>query len=105
MRSLLTAEDVLIAASDAIKDRRIRLRWRQIDLAKESGVAPVTLRRFERTGKITFEGFAKVAAAVGLAEGLVQLFRKRDEEVSSVADFVKQGEQPKRVRLSRRKVQ
>lgn len=103
MRSLLTAEDVLIAASGAIKYHRIRLRWRQIDLAKESGVGGATLRRFERTGKITLEGFAKLAAAIGLAEELVHLFTKRDEKVSSVAEFVKQGEQPKRVRLSRRR--
>lgn len=101
MLSLTTERDVLEAAAAAIRDRRIATRWRQVDLATKSGVPIATLRRFERTGAIGFAGFAKLATTLGMADELVELFRRRPQHVVSAKVFVEHSRtKPSRVRVA-----
>jgi transcriptional regulator with XRE-family HTH domain len=72
MLSLKTETDVLVEVPRLIREARLALALRQEDLAKRSGVPIATLRRFERSGRIGFPGFAKLAVTLGLADRLLE---------------------------------
>lgn len=61
MISLISTEDVLRKASSALRTRRLALGLTQAGLAERSGVKLPTLRKFERTGKISLESFLHLA--------------------------------------------
>lgn len=62
--------DVAIAA----KTRRLSDNLTQTGLAQRSGVSLGTLKKFERTGKISLESLLKIAMALGATQGFALLF-------------------------------
>lgn len=61
-----------------IAERMVRVRKRkkitQKVLASRSNVSYATLRKFEKTGRISFESFIKLAMELGMANELEALF-------------------------------
>jgi len=53
---------------------RVERGWSQEELARRSGVAVDTLRRFERTGKISLERLVAIAVVLGAVRPLGELF-------------------------------
>jgi transcriptional regulator with XRE-family HTH domain len=80
MLSLTTETDLLLRIPLLLKEARLALGWRQLDVAKRSGVPLTTLRRFERTGTIGFPAFAKIVVTLGLADRLLESLRSRIQE-------------------------
>jgi transcriptional regulator with XRE-family HTH domain len=60
--SLKSPQDVLREVGDRFKRRRLALDLTQAGLAKRSGVALGSLKRFETTGLVAFESLLKLNA-------------------------------------------
>jgi transcriptional regulator with XRE-family HTH domain len=102
MFSLKNETDILREVPEFIRLHRQNQQWRQIDLAKRSGVSVATLRRFERTGQISFMAFAKLLAALALTDRFLDaLAIKATGSAKSIDEFIKPVVRKKRVRLVR----
>jgi transcriptional regulator with XRE-family HTH domain len=88
MLSLKTEPDVLREVADTLRAYRLALGWRQLDLADRSGVAIATLRRFEGSGKIGFQGLAKLLVTLGLADNFLSNFKRPTRAPASIDDFL-----------------
>lgn len=102
MISLKTEADILREVAEAVRSHRVALRWRQDDLAKRSGLSIATLRRFERSGQIGFQGLAKLLVSLGLADAFLAAFKQPGAAPASIDAFLKTGTRSRartRVRL------
>jgi len=88
MLSLKTESDVLREIAAAVRSHRLALGWRQDDLAQRSGVGIATLRRFERSGQIGFQGLAKLLVTLGLADNFLNALKRPVEAPKSIAAFL-----------------
>lgn len=91
MLSLKTEADVLREVADLVRAQRVALSWRQEDLATRSGISIATLRRFERTGQITFLGLAKLLVTLGLADQLLAGLKRPEPTPKSMEAFLAPG--------------
>jgi transcriptional regulator with XRE-family HTH domain len=71
---LQTPAEVIEGIAGRARALRIARGWTQQELAERSGVALETLRRFERTGKISLERLAKIAVVLDAVRPLGELF-------------------------------
>lgn len=75
-----TVADVSKEIALRIKQRRLEKNFTQEGIAIRSGVKLPTLRRFEKTGEISFQGLIKIAFALDILEDFDQLFTQRQYE-------------------------
>ncbi len=66
--------DIALEVAASMKRRRIEKNITREQLARESGVAPATLARFEQKGKISFESLVRLAMALGYAAEIRSIF-------------------------------
>src|SRR5476649_2426147 len=88
MLSLKTESDVLREIADSVRSHRLALGWRQDDLAQRSGVGIATLRRFERSGQIGFQGLAKLLVTLGLADNFLAALKRPTPAPKSIEEFL-----------------
>jgi transcriptional regulator with XRE-family HTH domain len=88
MLSLKIESDVLREIADLVRSHRLALGWRQDDLAQRSGIGIATLRRFERSGQIGFQGFAKLLVTLGLADNFLTAFKRPADAPKNIAAFL-----------------
>ena len=102
MISLMTEADVLSEAPRLMREARLAMALRQEDLAQRSGVPIATLRRFERSGRIGFPGFAKLVVTLGLADRLIEaLTPKPAASPKDIESFLATPKRRQRVRVRR----
>jgi transcriptional regulator with XRE-family HTH domain len=87
--------------AEAVRQHRLAQGLRQLDLAQRSGVAIATLRRFERSGQISFLGLAKLLTTLGLTDAFIASFKRVPETPASARDFLNASAQ-RRQRAPRR---
>lgn len=65
-----------IARSVATRVRTLRLQrgWTQQELADRAGLTLATLRRFERTGRISFDRLLRIAVILDAVAGFGEIF-------------------------------
>jgi transcriptional regulator with XRE-family HTH domain len=90
MLSLKVESDLLREVPEILRERRLALGWRQTDLAGRSGVAIATLRRFERSGQITFQGLARLLVSLGMADRFLEALKKDPSRIASLDAFLKE---------------
>ena len=73
----------------------------QEGLAKRSGVALATLRKFERTGTLSLESFLKLHMVLGGLEDILKATQVKDTPFSSIDDVLK-SDNPTRKRGNRK---
>ncbi len=56
--------DILISIAQNVSKLRKEKGWTQRDLAKKSGVSFGSIKRFERSGQISFESLLKIVEAL-----------------------------------------
>jgi transcriptional regulator with XRE-family HTH domain len=88
MLSLKTEADILREVADSVRAHRAALRWRQDDLARRSGVSIATLRRFERSGQISFLGLARLLVSLGLADRFLDSLKRPEAAPKSIEAFL-----------------
>lgn len=76
-------KDILLET--AAKHRKLRKQHKlsQSELAKRSGVSLGSIKRFEQTGKISFESLLKLAHLLGRLPDFEQLFQV-DDQLSAI---------------------
>ncbi len=74
--SLRTPEQVSLLMADRIRELRLSRGWRQVTLAERSGVSLASLRRFESSGRISFQNLLKLVFAVGRLDDFETLLDK-----------------------------
>ena len=89
MISLKTESDILKEVANSVRSHRVALRWRQDDLATRSGLSIATVRRFERSGQIGFQGLAKLLVSLGLADAFLAAFTPPSAAPASIDAFLK----------------
>jgi len=79
------------------KSLRLSYQLTQDGLAERSGVSLGSIKRFERTGKISLESLLKVAFILDAMEDFSKLFiPKNDQPVQSLDSLIKASKQRKR---------
>ena len=69
-----TPSDIAIQLAQKMKSLRKRRKITQKQLAARSNVSYATLRKFEKTGQISFESFIKICMELGLTDEFNNLF-------------------------------
>ncbi len=69
-----TCNEIDIDLANRMVQLRKRKKITQEDLARRSGVALASLRRFERTGEVSLKSFTKLAIALEVDQELDELF-------------------------------
>lgn len=94
-----TPVEIAREVAGRVRSMRISREWTQKELASRSGVALGTLRRFEQTGKVSFEDLLLVAVALSATEEFGRLFPQ--PTARTLAELERQSSPP-RQRAKRR---
>jgi transcriptional regulator with XRE-family HTH domain len=75
-----------IGAEIGVRARRLRLKrgLRQADLAERARVSTDTVRRFEATGEAAFTAVLRIATALGVEQGLLELFAPAPRSIAEL---------------------
>ena len=74
MLTLLQPGQMCMRLADRVRTLRLGKDWTRDTLALRAGVSSASLRRFETTGKASFELVLKVACALGRLDEFGKLF-------------------------------
>ena len=69
-----TPSDVTLRLANRLKSIRKRKKITQKQLAGRSNVSYATLRKFEKTGRISLESFVKLTMELGVIQEITDLF-------------------------------
>lgn len=95
-----TSQELMQDIALAAKARRLALNLTQMGLGLRSGVSLGTLKKFERTGKISLESLLNVAMALGATPEFESLFTATASSgVLSLDELLKQPKERKRGRV------
>lgn len=83
---LQSAPEVIRAVAARVRVARLQRAWPQAELAARSGMSLGSLRRFERTGLISFEALVRVAFALDALDGFAALFPSRPSRLDDLLD-------------------
>jgi len=72
--------DILTTTAKNVAALRKELSWTQLDLADKSGVSYGSIKRFERSGQISFESLLKIVEALNRLEEFETLLIPRGNE-------------------------
>lgn len=75
--------------AENLRKKRLQLNLTQDGLAKRSGVALASLRKFEHTGAISLESFLKLQMVLGGIEDIIQATSITEENFSSIDEVLK----------------
>jgi transcriptional regulator with XRE-family HTH domain len=80
----MTAPQLSQHIAGKVRTARLRRVWTQSELAERSGMSLSSLRRFERTGQISFLSLVRVAIALDAVDGLAELFPNHPETLDEL---------------------
>ena len=89
MFSLYTAFDVQIEMKEFIKQSRKKKKLTVEQLAKQSGVPYGTIRKFEKSGDISFRQFLMLFEVVGSLSQLRKLIQDGKPEPTSIEEVLR----------------
>lgn len=98
---LQTPAEIIQGVAQRARVLRLERGWTQRELARRSGVALETLRRFERTGKIALERLVSIAVVLDAVQPLGDLFAPGPAR--TLADLERAAATPKRAPRERRR--
>jgi transcriptional regulator with XRE-family HTH domain len=98
---LQTPAEILQGVAQRARALRLERGWTQGELARRSGIALPTLKRFEQTGQIALERLVAVAVALGTVQPLGELFAPGPAR--TLADLERRDATPRRAPRTRRK--
>jgi transcriptional regulator with XRE-family HTH domain len=94
--SLETPEQVSRTLAARVKALRLAKGWKQITLARRSGVSLASLRRFEESGRISLQSLLELAFALNRLDEFDALLKP--PRASSLAELEAAAERPARKR-------
>jgi transcriptional regulator with XRE-family HTH domain len=95
--SLMSSEDVASELAARLKSHRLTQNLTLEGLARRSGVALGTLKKFERTGRISLVSFIRLLVTLKDEAALESLLIEKKFE--TLDEILQTGEKPKRGRI------
>ncbi len=95
--SIMSSEDISAEMAVRSKNRRLAQNLTLEGLARRSGVALGTLKKFERTGQIALVSFIRLVIALKDEVSLENLLLEQQYE--TLDDILQSGKKPKRGRI------
>ncbi len=89
MISLINTQDIMDKARVNFRARRLELGLTQAGLSRRSGVALATLRKFERTGSISFSSLLNLALVLDYLDKLDNAFEPIKVKFNTMEDIKK----------------
>ena len=86
---LQTEDEIAISLAQQAKILRINANMTQSEFSKKAGIAYATYGQFERTGKISLNGFLKVLRHLGRLKSVSSLLSVDDIEILGIAQYSK----------------
>ena len=96
--SILPTEDITAALSARLKSRRLARNLTLEGLARRSGVALGTLKKFERSGQISLLSFIRLVVALKDEAALEALLL--EQKFETLDEILKRDTKPKRGRIN-----
>ena len=87
-----TPLDICLSTAKKTVARRKALRITQKELAGMTGVSFASVRRFETTGKISFESLVRIAIALDMKDDVKNLFLER-KVYHSIQEVIEEANQ------------
>ncbi len=87
---VMSHEEILLRIASNAKKRRKLYLLTQKEIAEKAGVSYASYRRFEETGKISFDSFVKIARVLECEKELIEIFTKR--HYNSIKEIVNEKE-------------
>ena len=94
--SLTIPAELAVTLAERLRTLRLEFGWKRDTLAERAGVTVSSLRRFEATGKGSFDLVLRVAFALGRLRDLEEIFQP--PPVSSIAELERRCNRPVRKR-------
>jgi transcriptional regulator with XRE-family HTH domain len=89
---MTTPQEMLKKIAEKARAKRLNLDLSQQTLSQKSGVSYGVLKKFEQTGKISFESLLKLALALGSIGDFNQVFAPgKPEEALSLDELMQDG--------------
>lgn len=95
--SIMSFEDIAAALAVRLRNRRLAQNLTLEGLARRSGVALGTLKKFERTGQIALVSFIRLVVTLNDEAALAGLLLERKFE--TLDEVLQSGNRPKRGRI------
>lgn len=95
--ALLSSEDIAAEMAGRLKSRRLAQNLTLEGLARRSGVALGTLKKFERTGQIALVSFIRLVVTLKDEAALENLLLEQKYE--TLDEVLQSGKKPKRGRI------
>jgi transcriptional regulator with XRE-family HTH domain len=89
MLSLLTAVDVQLQLSQAVKDKRKSLKLSRQALAEKSTVPSATIKKFETTGQISLRQFILLWQCIDSLKNLAAITKSSDVPPATIEQVLK----------------
>ncbi|NET71414.1 MAG: helix-turn-helix transcriptional regulator [Sphaerospermopsis sp. SIO1G2] len=102
MITLNSPNDTLGKIALLLKEQRLSANLTQAELSERTNVPLATIRKFERTGKISLESFVKLVFVLGLHEQLLAALKPDKTRPASLDELLKE-DKPLRQRASSKK--
>lgn len=83
---LMTAPQISAMVAERVRRRRLDRAWTQQALADRAGMSLSSLRRFERTGQVSFLSLVRLALALDAVDALAELFPERPQSLDEVLE-------------------
>jgi len=94
---MLSSDEIAAELAARLKSRRLAQNLTLEGLARRSGVALGTLKKFERTGRIALGSFIRLTVALKDEAALEKLLL--EEKFDTLEDVLESGKKPKRGRI------
>lgn len=95
--SLMTPEDITIEMALRLRNRRLAQNLTLEGLARRSGVALGTLKKFERTGQIALVSFIRLVITLKDEAALEKILL--EQKFETLDEILQSGKKPKRGRI------
>ena len=92
-------QDIRLAIAARAKGRRLDLNLSQVGLAGRSGVSTGSLKRFEKTGRVSLESLLKIALVLEALDEFGTLFQTRVQAPASLEELMKTRRTRRRGRI------
>jgi transcriptional regulator with XRE-family HTH domain len=87
---LISPNEAILLIAKQAKEKRLSMNLTQLSLAQRSGVSYGTLKKFERTGKISLESLLQIALILGCLTEFTKLFQTPTKKTISLDEIINQ---------------
>jgi len=98
MIDLISPDELPLRLAGLIREERLSQNLTQAQLADQANVSLSVLKKFESSGKISLESFAKLAFVLGFTDSMISALKPQGESYQSLDDVISEAGKPKRKR-------